>query len=165
MNSNISDNQNLIIRKGEINDLPEMQQLFTGAIDEICKKDYDPQQLDAWKSGAENEERWMNVISNQFVLIVVSGGHMAGFCTLDQGNYIDLLFVHKEYQHKGIASLLYSLIEQEALQHHEKEITADVSKTARPFFEKTGFQVVKEQTVYVKGIAMTNYKMIKHLLA
>lgn len=142
-----------------------MQQLFTGAIDEICKKDYDPQQLDAWKSGAENEERWMNVISNQFVLIVVSGGHMAGFCTLDQGNYIDLLFVHKEYQHKGIASLLYSLIEQEALQHHEKEITADVSKTARPFFEKTGFQVVKEQTVYVKGIAMTNYKMIKHLLA
>jgi putative acetyltransferase len=163
MNSNISDNQNLIIRKGEINDLPEIRHLFTETINEICKKDYDPQQLEAWKSGAENEQRWMNVISNQFVLIAVSDGRIAGFCTLDQGNYIDLLFVHKEYQHKGIASLLYSLIEQEALQHHEKEITADVSKTARPFFEKIGFQVVKEQTVYVKEIAMTNYKMIKHL--
>lgn len=163
MNSNISDNQNLIIRKGEINDLPEIRQLFTETINEICKKDYDPQQLEAWKSGAENEERWMNVISNQFVLIAVSDGQMTGFCTLDQGNYIDLLFVHKDYQHKGIASLLYGLIEREALQHHEKEITADVSKTARPFFEKIGFQVVTEQAVYVKGIAMTNYKMTKHL--
>ncbi|WP_262708369.1 GNAT family N-acetyltransferase [Chryseobacterium sp. CH21] len=68
-----------------------------------------------------------------------------GFCTLDQGNYIDLLFVHKEYQYKGIASLLYHQIEKEALRCNEKELTADVSKTARPFFEKKDFKLLRSR--------------------
>ncbi|WP_126652048.1 GNAT family N-acetyltransferase [Chryseobacterium aureum] len=165
MNNSTSNNPRITIRKGTGSDLPEMLQLFTATIDEVGKKDYDLQQLEAWKSGAENKERWMDVIRNQYVLLAVAGNTIVGFCSLDQGNYIDLLFVHKDHQHKGIAFLLYHQIEQEALQCNEKKLTADVSKTARPFFEKTGFQVIQEQTVRVKGIAMTNYKMVKHLIS
>ena len=164
MNNIISDNQ-ITIRKGVSTDLPEMLQLFTATIDEICKQDYNLQQLEAWKSGTENKERWMKVIRDQYVLTAIIENKIVGFCTLDQGNYIDLLFVHKDHQHKGIASLLYHQVEKEALRCNEKELTADVSKTARPFFEKAGFQIVQEQTVNVKGIAMTNYKMVKHLIS
>lgn len=164
MKNNIFNSHNMTVRKGMNDDLPEMLQLFTATIDEICKKDYDLQQLQAWKSGGENKERWMKVMRDQHVLIALTENKIVGFCTLDQGNYIDLLFVHKDYQNKGIASMLYNLIEKEALQHHERELTADVSKTARSFFEKNGFQVVLEQTVYVKGIAMMNYKMAKTLI-
>ncbi len=164
MNSNTSDNH-IILRKGVYDDLPAMLQLFTATIDEVCKKDYDLQQLEAWKSGAENEERWMKVIKDQYVVVAVTETKIAGFCTLDQGNYIDLLFVHKDCQHRGIATLLYRHIEKEALLNNEKKITADVSKTARPFFKKRGFHVVQEQTVHVKGIAMTNYKMVKNLIS
>ena len=163
MNSNTSDNH-IIIRKGVDDDLPEMLQLFTATIDEVCKKDYNLQQLEAWKSGAENEERWRQVIRNQYVVVAVTEDKITGFCTLDKGNYIDLLFVHKNFQHKGIATLLYHQIEKEALLNNEKELTADVSKTARLFFEKSGFQVVQEQTVHVKGVALINYKMVKHLI-
>jgi len=163
--NNITSDNHITTRKGVSADLPEMLQLFTATIDEICKKDYDLQQLEAWKSGTENEERWMNVIRDQYVLIAVIENKIVGFCTLDQGNYIDLLFVHKDHQHKGIASLLYHQIEKEALQQQQKEITSDVSKTARLFFEKAGFQVIQEQTVNVKGIAMTNYKMVKYLIS
>ncbi|MFS4471001.1 GNAT family N-acetyltransferase [Chryseobacterium sp. T20] len=163
MNSNTSDNH-AIIRKGIYDDLPEMLQLFTATIDEVCKKDYDLQQLEAWKSGAENEERWRQVIRDQYVVVAVIENKIAGFCTLDQGNYIDLLFVHKDFQHRGIATLLYHQIEKEALLNHEKKLMADVSKTARPFFEKMGFHVVQEQTVLVKGIVMTNYKMVKNFI-
>ncbi len=163
MNSNTSDNH-IIIRKGVDDDLPEMLQLFTATIDEVCKKDYNLQQLEAWKSGAENEERWRQVIRNQYVVVAVTEDKITGFCTLDKGNYIDLLFVHKDFQHKGIATLLYHQIEKEALLNNEKELTADVSKTARLFFEKSGFQVVQEQTVHVKGVALINYKMVKHLI-
>ena len=163
MNSNTSDNH-IIIRKGVDDDLPEMLQLFTATIDEVCKKDYNLQQLEAWKSGAENEERWRQVIRNQYVVVAVTEDKITGFCTLDKGNYIDLLFVHKNFQHKEIATLLYHQIEKEALLNNEKELTADVSKTARLFFEKSGFQVVQEQTVHVKGVALINYKMVKHLI-
>ncbi|RLJ33722.1 putative acetyltransferase [Chryseobacterium sp. 7] len=163
--NNITSDNHIIIRKGISDDLPEMLQLFTATIDEVCKKDYDLQQLQAWKSGAENEGRWIKVIRDQYVLTAVIENKIVGFCTLDQGNYIDLLFVHKDYQHRGIATMLYQKIEQEALLHHEKELTADVSKTAKIFFEKKGFQVVQEQTVNVKGTSMVNYKMVKHLIS
>ncbi|WP_228414364.1 hypothetical protein [Chryseobacterium sp. CH21] len=66
-----SNNNDIVLRKGITDDLPEMLQLFTATIDEICKKDYDLQQLEAWKSGAENEERWMKVIRDQYVLMAV----------------------------------------------------------------------------------------------
>ncbi|MCP1301680.1 GNAT family N-acetyltransferase [Chryseobacterium sp. S0630] len=163
MNSNTSDNH-IILRKGIYDDLPTMLQLFTATIDEVCKRDYDLQQLEAWKSGAENEERWIKVIRDQYVVIAEIKNKIAGFCTLDQGNYIDLLFVHKDFQHRGIATLLYQQIEKEALLNKKKELTADVSKTARSFFEKSGFKVVQEQTVNVKGVSMTNYKMVKNLI-
>lgn len=162
MKNIISDSHSITIRKGIREDLPEMLELFTSTIDEVCKKDYNYQQLEAWKSGAENEERWLNVISSQYVLIAENRNHIVGFCTLDKGNYIDLFFVHKDYQQKGIATLLYHEIEKKALKHHEKQITADVSKTARTFFEKMGFYMIEEQTVYVKGNALTNYKMVKN---
>lgn len=163
MNSNISNKHNIIIRKGNEADLPEMLQLFAATIDAVCRKDYTPQQLEAWKSGAENEERWRKVIRDQYVVIALNENKIAGFCTLDQGNYIDLLFVHKDEQQKGIASILYQEIENEALRQREKQLTAKVSKTARPFFEKIGFQVVQKQEVNVKGVTLTNYKMIKSL--
>lgn len=163
MNSNISNKHNIIIRKGNEADLPEMLQLFTATIDAVCRKDYTPQQLEAWKSGAENEERWRKVIRDQYVVIALNENKIAGFCTLDQGNYIDLLFVHKDEQQKGIASILYQEVENEALRQREKQLTAEVSKTARPFFKKIGFQVIQEQEVNVKGVTLTNYKMIKSL--
>ncbi|MBB6331564.1 putative acetyltransferase [Chryseobacterium sediminis] len=158
----MSNNHLIIIRKGISGDLTEMLQLFANTIDEVCKKDYNYQQLKAWKSGAEDKERWMTVISSQYVLIAENKNQIVGFCTLDKGNYIDLFFVHKDYQQKGIATLLYHEIEKEALKHDEKQITADVSKTARPFFEKIDFHIIEEQTVHVKGVALTNYKMVKN---
>lgn len=153
----------MIIRKGNINDLTEMLKIFTDTITAICKHDYNSHQINAWKSGAENEERWLQVIDHQFVIVAKVNGQMAGFCTLDQGNYIDLLFVHKDFQQQGVARKMYTFIEQEATLRKEKLLSSDVSKTARSFFEKMGFKVISEQTVDIKGIGLTNYKMEKEL--
>ncbi|MEI3790107.1 MULTISPECIES: GNAT family N-acetyltransferase [unclassified Chryseobacterium] len=153
----------MIIRKGNINDLTEMLKIFTDTITAICKHDYNSDQINAWKSGAENEERWLQVIDHQFVIVAKVNGQMAGFCTLDQGNYIDLLFVHKDFQQQGVARKMYTFIEQEATLRKEKLLSSDVSKTARSFFEKMGFKVISEQTVDIKGIGLTNYKMKKEL--
>ncbi|MET3035573.1 GNAT family N-acetyltransferase [Chryseobacterium sp. NRRL B-14859] len=154
----------MIIRKGTHGDLQEMQQLFTDTVITVCKKDYNNAQLEAWKSGAENKERWEKVIQDQFVLVALSHHRIVGFCTLEKGNYIDFLFVHKEYQHQGIAQKLYKQIEEEALRQKQPRLTAEVSKTAKSFFEKAGFHVVTEQTVIVKGVGLINYTMEKKLI-
>lgn len=47
---------------------------------------------------------------------------------------------------------------------HEKEVkrlTSEVSITAKPFFEKQGFQVDEEQKRKANQMCLTNYKMSK----
>ncbi len=48
---------------------------------------------------------------------------------------------------------------QKAKQDKIIRVYAEVSITARPFFEKQGFIVTKEQTVLLEGVSLTNYKM------
>ncbi|SHK67163.1 GNAT family N-acetyltransferase [Chryseobacterium polytrichastri] len=154
----------ITIRKGNKNDLAQLQQLFVDTIHFVCHKDYNQKQIEAWSSGIENKERWQQVIHHQYILVATEQDKILGFCSLDNGNYIDLLFVHKNHQHQGIALQLYTLIEQEARQQNQKYLTADVSKTAQPFFEKIGFKLIKEQIVTVKGVELTNFKMKKDLI-
>ncbi len=155
-----------IIRKGELRDLAELQKLFLETITEICKADYNEDQIDAWISDTknnENKQRWINILTKQFVLVAQIKNDIIGFITLENGNYIDLLYVHKNHQRKGIANSLYANIENEARQMNQLFLTSDVSKTARPFFEKVGFELIKEQIVVRKNVELTNYKMKKQL--
>ncbi|ASW76099.1 hypothetical protein IQ37_05835 [Chryseobacterium piperi] len=152
-----------MIRKAKDTDLYELQQLFTDTIHHVCIHDYNDEQIRVWSSGIENKERWERVFKNQLVLVSTDHDRITGFCTLDKGHYIDFLFVHKDYLRKGIGSLLYTHMEQEAIKQNQKILTADVSKTAKPFFENMGFKVIQEQTVAVKGVDFINYKMKKNL--
>ena len=43
----------------------------------------------------------------------------------------------------------------------EREIKTDASITARPFFEKRGYRVKKEQEVERCGILLRNFRMVK----
>ena len=153
----------MTIRKGHINDLAELQQLFVDTITNICKNDYTIEQIGAWTSSIANKQRWQDVMTNQLVLVAETNKGIAGFCTLDGGKYIDLLYVHKECQRQGVAFKLYDAIEKEAKRQGQTELSAEVSKTARAFFERVGFKIQKEQTVSIKGVELTNYKMTKDL--
>jgi len=44
------------------------------------------------------------------------------------------------------------------------KIFAEVSITAKPFFEAKGFIVQKEQSVVIRGVTLTNYVMEKILV-
>lgn len=154
------------IRRGELNDVPELKALFVDTITSICKADYDADQIEAWisdtKHGA-NRQSWHDMIINQFVLVAQYDRKIVGFATLDNGNYIDLFYVHKDHQRQGVAGRLYIGIENEARRQHQTMLTADISKTARSFFEKQKFNVLAEQVVCRKGINLINYKMMKSI--
>lgn len=63
----------------------------------------------------------------------------------------------------GVAGSLVSRLEEEAMKFNLPEIDTEASITAKPFFERQGYIVVKEQTVEIRGVKLTNYKMIKRL--
>lgn len=154
------------IRHGQLSDMTEFQKLFVDTIVEICKTDYDNKQIEAWISDTKNNTNgklWQDILTKQFVLVAQQDNKIVGFATLENGNYIDLFYVHKDYQRQGIANKLYIDIETEVKRQGRTILTADVSKTARPFFEKQNFLVVKEQVVSRKNVNLINYKMTKCL--
>ena len=73
------------------------------------------------------------------------------------------MFVHKEFQHQGVATSLYKHLEEYARERGAKRLTSEVSITAKPFFEKQGFQVDEEQKRKANQMCLTNYKMSKQL--
>ena len=153
--------EKITFRLGTLNDIAPLQELFANTIKRICIQDYSTKQVEVWSSGIDNMQRWTPILTEQYVLIATLNSSIVGFCTLAEGSYIDLLFVHKDYQGQKIAFQLYQHIEVEARRQNIDRLTADVSKTAKPFFEKMGFTTVKEQEVILKDVAFINYKMTK----
>ena len=71
------------------------------------------------------------------------------------------LYVHKAYQHQGIASAICDELEHYADQN---VVETHASITARPFFESRGYMVIQEQGVVRKGVLLKNYRMEKQPL-
>ncbi len=99
-----------------------------------------------------------------------------GFGDMDDTGYLDRLYVHKDYQGRGVATAICDRLEEDfclsrgrllqnsAVQKRKNDtFTTHASITARPFFEKRGYTVVKAQQVVRKGISIRNYIMRKRI--
>lgn len=150
-------------KKATISDLKEMQEMYIETIKWVCKNDYNPLQINAWISGLNDTERWLKVIHEQFVLLACIDNKIVGYGTLKDGNYIDFFCVHKDFQRQRIADKIFNQLEIEARKEHSNEISADVSITAKPFFEKKGFITIARQKNIRLGFELINYKMKKSL--
>lgn len=135
----------IIIKPARLDDLNKVQRLFVDTILAICKDDYSPQQLKVWTSSIENKNRWEERMKTQFFLIAKWGALIVGYASLEDKDYLDHLYVHKDHQRKGIAENLCAEIEKEAIRRGANHLYADVSKTALPFFEKRGFKMIRSQ--------------------
>jgi len=90
-------------------------------------------------------------------LVAIDNEVIIGFGDIDKAGYLDRLFVHSDYQRKGIATAICNQLEQAV----QGSIVTHASITARPFFEKRGYRVIKEQQVERQGIFLTNFIMKK----
>ena len=93
-----------------------------------------------------------------FSFVAVEDGKIIGFGDIDDDGYLDRLFVHKDHQRREAASALCRELENAA---SFVRIPTHASITARPFFEKRGYRVLKEQQAERDGVLLTNYLMEK----
>ena len=75
--------------------------------------------------------------------------------------YLDLLYIHRDCQHQGVASALCDFLET---LYPVDRITVHASMTARPFFEARGYRVLRAQQVERRGQRLTNYVMEKEMV-
>ncbi len=151
------------LREGHHDDFKEIRHLFIETVSGINSADYDNQQIAVWISSIKNEAQWNEKMKKQFILVAQYENKLVGFISLEIGNHIDLLYVHKDFQRQGIAKSLYTEIEKNAKAKGQKSLTSEVSITAKPFFEQVGFKVMKKQIVTRERVELVNFKMIKEL--
>ena len=137
------------IRKAIEKDITGIRELFRQTILSVNLKDYTPEQAKAWADRGNDNEVWKERIAEQYFIVAEINNVIVGFAALKPDGYLNSMFVHTAYQGIGIASALLNDIEKQVIISGLNEITADVSITANPFFEKRGFKVLKHQTVNI----------------
>ncbi|WP_339632238.1 GNAT family N-acetyltransferase [Bizionia echini] len=151
------------IREANLTDLPEITALFRNTITHINAKHYTENQIAVWASGADNEKKWKARITKNYFIVAEQHNTIVGFAYLTQGNNLDGLFVHKDFQRQGIGAKLLRVIESQVIMTGYKEIKSDVSKTALPFFDDYYYEVEKKQLKHLKGEVFENYVIYKTL--
>lgn len=146
----------VLIREYKSSDCEALIQLFTATVHTINSKDYDEEQLNAWTDSADLDA-WDKSLRNHYSLVVCENNKIIGFGDIDKTGYLDRLYVHKDFQRKGIAAALCNELEKSV----DGSIITHASITAKPFFEKRGYKVLKKQQVNRKGVLLTNYIMKK----
>lgn len=147
-----------MIRKYRPEDCLPMAELFCDTVHTIAARDYTPQQLQAWAPGLPDVERWNQSFLEHHTLVAEIDGHIVGFADMDESGYLDRLYVHKDYQRQGVATALCNAVEQAC---ESENFTTHASVTARSFFERRGYLVVREQEVERYGVLLKNYAMAK----
>jgi putative acetyltransferase len=151
------------VRAALPSDAAEMAVLFFETVHTVNRRDYSPEQIDAWAPRALTAEEWIARQRGKAASVAIEADRVAGFAELDPDGHIDCFYTRKDRQSRGIGSLLLAEVERHALAQGIPILFADVSLTARPFFEHRGFRVVREQQVVRRGVALTNFGMEKAL--
>lgn len=157
VNWNLFIGEKMIIREYQSSDCKELTELFYNTVHAVNARDYTKQQLDVWATGHVDLKKWNQSLQEHYSIVAVEDEIIIGFGDIDKMGYLDRLYVHKDYQKKGVATVICNKLEQAV----QGVIVTHASITARPFFEKRGYKVIKEQQIERQGIMLTNFIMEK----
>ncbi|HRD71300.1 MAG TPA: GNAT family N-acetyltransferase [Legionella sp.] len=154
--------QEIIIRQYLSDDAQQLANIYYYTIHNINIQDYSEDQVNAWAPASSLElTEWKKKWESISPLVALMDNIIVGFTEFESNGHIDCFYVHHEYQGCGIGSSLMGEVFKRADNLNLKRVFAEVSITAKPFFESKGFKVVKQQMVSIKGVELTNFIMEK----
>lgn len=139
-------------------DCAELAALFYDTVHRVNARDYIPAQLDAWATGQVDLEQWNRSFLEHYTLVATDSAQIVGFGDMDSTGYLDRLYVHADFQRRGVAAAICDELERAVA---APKFTTHASITARPFFEARGYKVLHSQQVLRRGVELTNFVMEK----
>ena len=143
-------------------DCPVLGELFRQTVLGVNCRDYTPEQLAAWTGGADLAAWDRSFLLHTTLVAEAEDGAVVGFGDLDPNGgmegsaYLDRLYVHRDHQGEGIATALCDALEGSV---PGRRVLTHASVTARPFFLRRGYRVLREQQVVRMGVTLTNFVM------
>lgn len=152
------------IRRATTEDIPVLINIFQNTILSVNRRDYTQAEVEDWASCRDNPPKWKQTIEIHYFIVAENPlSQIAGFSSITPEGHLHFMFVHKDHQNRGIATMLLKNIEQYAKNNDIRKISSDVSLTARPFFERQGYMVISEQKQKANRLCLTNFKMEKQI--
>lgn len=151
------------IRPFKNSDQEALLELFCTTIKEVNSKDYSEKQISLWGSKERLEKNWSDSFKNKNVWVAENDKELLGFCELTAEGYIDRFYCSSSAVGKGVGKQLYEELEKHARIKSISRLTVAASITAKDFFRKLGFNVVREQTVFIQDTPFINFYMEKDL--
>ena len=90
----------------KVSDCKELTDLFYNTVHNVNAKDYTREQLNVWAPGQEDLEKWNESLRKHFSVVAMDDEIIVGFGDIHKTGYLDRLFVHADYQGKGIATAI-----------------------------------------------------------
>jgi putative acetyltransferase len=143
--------------------LGEMMKMFYDTVHTVSAKDYNTEQLERWAPTHPDVVSWHQRLGHNICKVALLNETIAGFAELTDEGHVDTMYVHKDYQRKGIATRLMNELLNIARENGFDELTTEASITARPLFEGFDFKVTRVKTKLHIGEEFINYEMTKAL--
>lgn len=157
-------NTDFTIRIARLSDASKLKDLFQNTVLTINKRDYSKAEVEDWASCGNDLSHIKEMIRTHYFIVAINRqSQIVGFSSITAQGYLHSMFIHKDFQGKGIATILLNEIERYAITTGIVRITSEVSLTARPFFEKKGYRVEEEQKRKANQLSLTNFWMAKEL--
>jgi putative acetyltransferase len=151
------------IRQFEPQDAEQIARLFHETVRQVNIRDYSSEQVQAWAPDHLYFRNWAAVCANRFTYVADERGMIVGFGELETNGHIDCFYCHKDYQRCGVGRQIYQAIAVKALELTLDCLFVEASITAKLFFQRMGFSVVKAQQINCRGQVLINYQMEKVL--
>lgn len=151
------------IRDFRLGDEQTIWSVFYTSVHELAAANYNEAQINAWASKEIDPDAWANHIQTLKPFVVEVDGNIVAYADLQADGLIDHFFVSPSFSRQGVGSLLMEHINKQAQAQSLDHLFSHVSLTAKPFFEKWGFEVERAQIVTLRGAQLDNFLMYKKL--
>ena len=101
------------IRQAQQPDAVELRELFQNTVLVINRRDYSQAEVEDWASCGDNLSKIEDMIKTHYFIVAVNQqSQIVGFSSITSQGYLHSMFVHKDFQGKGIATMLLEEIER-----------------------------------------------------
>lgn len=151
----------LTIRCFQPGDESTLHELFFNTIHQVNCRDYSSLQIQAWAPQVYDKNQWYQRMCAIQPFIACLDEQIVGYADIQPDGYIDHFFCHCQYQGRGIGKTLMNTLMAKGADIGVERFYAHVSITAKPFFTRCGFELVKPQQVTIRGQVLNNFVMQK----
>ena len=124
---------------------------------------YTQEQIDAWASPLSPESA-AAMIEQTLAFVAMDGDRVVGFANLVlETGVVDQLYVDPSVGGRGVARLLYDVVEHEAVSRGLRKLTTTASLRAVPAFSRFGYQVIRREERPFNGESFSVVQMAKAL--